>query len=184
MQYSVPGHAAGPALDGLAVRNPGSRPKRNICGRPGEHMDAGAGPGDLACATQAGNVSEMECEVPRCGNPVESVLDVSPPGSGPVDVGVCAKHRSEIGRGARWLFEREEGSDGRLGRLLMGRDLPPRVVRAQSRTLTSSDGVTRLFTFEVDRFNGSRREVEFELPPGEIADGIWRILGRGRATGQ
>jgi hypothetical protein len=121
----------------------------------------------------------MDCEVLRCGNPAASVLDVGTPGSGPIDVGICAPHQSQIGHGARWVFEWEEGSGGRLGRLLMGRDLPPRVVTWKVRGLVSPDGLTRVFSFQVENPDGSRREVEFELPPGEIADGVWRVLDRG-----
>jgi hypothetical protein len=118
----------------------------------------------------------VDCEVLRCGNPAASVLDVDAPGSSPIDVGICAHHRSQIGHGARWLFEWEEG---RGGRLLMGRDLPPHVVSWKARGLVSPEGVTRVFIFEVEKPDGSQREVEFELPPGEIADGVWRVLDRG-----
>jgi hypothetical protein len=121
----------------------------------------------------------MDCEVLRCASPAASVLDVGTPGSGGVDVGICAEHQSQIDHGARWLFEWEEGSEGRLGRLLMGRDLPPRVVKWKARALVSPDGVSRVFSFEVEIPGGSQREVEFELPPGEIADGVWRVLDRG-----
>jgi hypothetical protein len=121
----------------------------------------------------------MDCEVLRCGKPAASVLDVGTAGSGPVDVGLCAEHQSQIGHGARWLFEWQDGGAGRPGRLLMGRDLPPRVVRWKATGLVSPDGVTRVFSFEVENPDRSRREVAFELPPGEIADGVWRVLDRG-----
>ena len=118
----------------------------------------------------------MSCEVLRCGNPVRSGFNVGTPESGPIDAGVCEEHKSQIDQGARWLYQYEEVSEGRL---LMGRDLPPRAVECRSRGLISPDGVTWLFTFELEKPDGSQHEVEFELPP-EIADGVWRILGRGR----
>lgn len=115
----------------------------------------------------------------RCGNPVHFSINVGVPGSGPIDVGVCAEHHAEIGQGARWLYEYEEGNEGRLGRLLMGRDMPPRAAKAAVRGLLSADGIVRLFTFEVENPDGSQHEYEFELS-AEIADGVWQILGRGR----
>jgi hypothetical protein len=125
----------------------------------------------------AGNVSEMACEVLRCGNPADSVLIVSPPGTPLMEAAVCQEHQSQIDQGDRWLYRYEEASGSRL---LMGRDLPLRAVHVKVKSgFTCPGGMTRLFAVVLEDHEGSPRDVEFELPP-EIADGIWRVLGRGR----
>jgi hypothetical protein len=122
----------------------------------------------------------MNCEVLRCGNAAAEVLDISIPRSGPMSAGICVKHKAQIDQGARWVYEQEKGNEGRPGRLLMDRDLPPRALEeSRARTLISPDGVTKVFSLVLEKPDGSREDVEFELPP-RVADFVWRILSRGR----
>jgi len=59
---------------------------------------------------------------------------------------------SQIDQGARWLYLPEEASGGRL---LMGRDLPPRVVDAKVKGgFSVSGGIARRFTFVVEKYDG------------------------------
>jgi hypothetical protein len=89
----------------------------------------------------AGNVSEMACEVLRCGNPADSVLIVSPPGTPLMEAAVCQEHQSQIDQGDRWLYRYEEASGSRL---LMGRDLPLRAVHVKVKSgFTCPGGMTR-----------------------------------------
>lgn len=115
----------------------------------------------------------MDCQVLRCGNPVRSSLNVGTPGGGPIDVGLCDEHQAQIDRGDRWLYQWEENH------LLMGRDLPLRLVQFKAEGFRSPDGIARVFTFVVEDHEGNQREHEFELPP-EFADDIKRITDRGR----
>lgn len=122
----------------------------------------------------------MTCNVLRCGNPVQSILNVGPAGH-PIEMAICEDHQSQIDQGARWLYD--SGAD-RGGELRMARDLSPRVVKANAKGgLRSQDGATRLFTLIVEKHDGEQSEVEFELPP-KIAEGFWRVLDRGRRPPQ
>jgi hypothetical protein len=124
----------------------------------------------------------MDCNVLRCSNPARSFFNVGTPESGRFDVGVCEEHRSQIEQGARWIYQPAEKIPG--GRVLMGRDLPPRVVEVNVTSgLLGPEGMTRLFTLMVENHDSSRREVDFELPPG-IAEGVWRVLNRGRGRAE
>lgn len=101
---------------------------------------------------------------------------MGPPGHR-IDVAICADHQSQIAQGARWVYD---PNVDHLGELRMGRDLPPRLVSANSKGgLRSSDGPARLFTFVIRKHDGEEREIEFELPP-ELADGFAAMASRGR----
>jgi hypothetical protein len=89
---------------------------------------------------------------------------------------VCSEHKSQIDQGARWLYQPAEASGGRL---LMGRDLPPRAVGAGSKPLLSSEGRVSRFTFVVEKYDGSQSEVVLEMSP-DVADCVWQVLNRGR----
>jgi hypothetical protein len=119
----------------------------------------------------------VDCDVLRCGKPGRSQFNAGTPESGPYDVSLCEQHQAAIDQGARWIYQIEE--ENRAGRLLMGRDLPPRAVAARAKGLLTSDGTRSLFTFVVEDANGSQREIEFEVPP-DIAESVWRVVSRGR----
>jgi hypothetical protein len=120
----------------------------------------------------------MDCNVLRCSNPAQSFFNAGTPESGRLDVGVCEEHQSQIEQGARWIYQPAEKIPG--GRVLMGRDLPARVVEVNVTSgLLAPEGMTRLFTLVVEDHGGSQRGVDFELPP-DIAEGVWRVLNRGR----
>ncbi len=99
--------------------------------------------------------------------------NVAPAGSSRIDAAVCEEHQSQIDQGAPWRYLYEDR------RLLMGQDVPGRVVRATAKGLVSPDGMTRLFTFVIEDQDGDQREVDFELP-SEIAEGVWRVASRDR----
>lgn len=119
----------------------------------------------------------MDCHVLRCGNPSRSSFNVGSPGSGPIDVRLCEEHQAQIGQGARWLYPLDEQASE--AQVLMGRDLPPRAVKVNAKGFLSPDGIARVFAFVVEDYEGNQREYEFELPP-EVADGMKRIIDRGR----
>ena len=113
------------------------------------------------------------CDVLRCGNLASCVINVAPAGSGRIDAAVCEEHQSQIDQGAPWRYLYEDR------RLLMGQDVPSRVVRATAKGLVSPDGTTSLFTFVIEDQDGDQREVDFELP-SEIAEGVWRVASQDR----
>lgn len=127
----------------------------------------------LPCPRPPGENRGVPCDVLRCDNPFQSGLNVGIAGSGPIDVRLCGEHQAQIDQGARWLYQWEDRC------LLMGRDLPPRAVKAEAKEFLSPDGITRVFTFVVEDHEGGQRDYEFELP-SEFRDGIKRILDRGR----
>jgi hypothetical protein len=74
----------------------------------------------------------MDCDVLRCPNPGRFQFNAGTPESGPYDVSLCEEHQAAIDQGADWIYQLEE--ENRAGRLLMGRDLPPRAVGATAKT--------------------------------------------------
>jgi hypothetical protein len=119
----------------------------------------------------------MDCDVLRCANPIEEVLSVGDSGTGPIDAGVCGEHDAQIKQGARWVYRWGEESGARL---LMGQDLPARIVRASAPGgLRCPEGKTRIFTLTVEKPGGHQDDVDFELPP-PVSDMIWQILNRDR----
>jgi hypothetical protein len=127
-----------------------------------------------------GETGGMECDVLRCGNLAESFFDAGSPASCRIDVGVCPGHQSKIDRGDRRLYELDAPAGACL---LMGEDLMPRVARVTTRRFITDGGkMTRVFAFEAENHDGSPRDIEVELPP-EIAEGVWRVLGRDHGQG-
>jgi hypothetical protein len=124
----------------------------------------------------------MDCDVLRCGNPGRSQFNAGTPESGPYDVSLCEEHQTAIDQGADWIYQLEE--ENRAGRLLMGRDLPPRAVEARAKNYPLASGRRRsIFTFVVEGPDASRHEVEFEVPP-YIAEGVWCVVSRGRRNAE